>query len=47
MEKEAQKVTQVFDRTAPLWTTLEEDDGVQQQYQQEEDIIIAIQELKR
>jgi hypothetical protein len=29
MENEAQKVTQLFDRTAHLWTTLEEDDRVQ------------------
>jgi hypothetical protein len=29
MEKEAQKVTQNFDKNVQLWTTLEEDDRVQ------------------
>jgi hypothetical protein len=47
MENEAQKVTQLFDRTAQLWTTLEEDDRVQQLDQQEEEINTAIQELKQ
>jgi predicted nucleic acid-binding Zn-ribbon protein len=37
----------LFDRTAQLWTMLEEDDRVQQLDQQEEVINTAIQELKQ
>jgi plasmid maintenance system antidote protein VapI len=47
MEKEAKKVTKLFDRTVQLWMTLEEDDKVQQLDQQEEEINTAIQELKQ
>jgi hypothetical protein len=47
MQKEAEKVTQLFDKTAQLWTMLEEDDRVQQLDQQEEVINTAIQELKQ
>jgi hypothetical protein len=47
MEREAKKVTKLFDRTAQLWTTLEEDDKVQQLDQQEEEINTAMQELKQ
>jgi hypothetical protein len=47
METEAKKVIKCFDRTAQLWTTLEEDDRVQQLDQQEEDINTTIQELKQ
>jgi hypothetical protein len=46
MEKKAKKVTKLFDRTAKLWTMLEEDDRVQKLDQQEEVIIIAIKDLK-
>jgi hypothetical protein len=42
MEKEDEKVTQSFDWTVQLWTTLEEDDRVQQLDQQEEEIITPI-----
>ena len=42
MEKEVEKVTQLFDETAQLWIMLEEDDRVQQLDQQEEVIITAI-----
>jgi hypothetical protein len=47
MEKEAKKVTKLFDRTMQLWTMLEEDDRVQQLDQQEEEINTAIQEMKQ
>jgi hypothetical protein len=46
MDKEAQKVTHVFDRTQ-LWMMLEEYDMVQQLEQQEEEINTAIQEMKQ
>jgi exonuclease VII large subunit len=46
MEREAKKVTKLFDRTAQLWTMLEEDDKVQQLDQQEDKINTAMQELK-
>jgi hypothetical protein len=39
MQKEYERVTQLFDNTAHLWTMLEEDDRVQQLDQQEEVII--------
>jgi hypothetical protein len=47
MQKEVEKVTQLFDRTSQLWTMLEEDDKVQQLDQQEEVINTAIQEMKQ
>jgi hypothetical protein len=43
MEKESEKVTQLFDRTTQLWKLLEEDDRVQQ----EEVVSTTIQELKQ
>jgi len=42
MEKEAEKDTQLVDRTAQLWMMLEEDDRVQQLDQQEEVINTTI-----
>jgi hypothetical protein len=47
MEKEVEKVTQLFDRTTQLWKMLEEDERVQQLDQQEEVISTTIQELKQ
>jgi hypothetical protein len=47
MAREAKEVTELFDRTAQIWTTLEEDEKVQQLDQQEEKINTAMQELKQ
>jgi hypothetical protein len=47
MQKEVEKVIQLFDKIAQLWTMLEEDDRIHQLDQQEEAINIAIQELKQ
>ena len=46
IQKEAEKVTQLFDKTAQLWTMLEEDDRVQKLDQEEEEINTTIQEIK-
>jgi hypothetical protein len=47
MEREAKEVAELFDRTAQIWTTLEEDEKVQQLDQQEEKINASMQELKQ
>jgi hypothetical protein len=47
MEKEAREVAKLFNRTAQIWTILEEDEKVQQLDQQEEKISTAIKELKQ
>jgi ABC-type Mn2+/Zn2+ transport system ATPase subunit len=47
MEKEAREVAELLDRTAHIWTILEEDEKVQQLDQQEEKINDAIHELKQ
>jgi hypothetical protein len=47
MEREAKEVTELFDKTVQIWTTLEEDEKVQQLDQQEEKINVAMQQLKQ
>jgi hypothetical protein len=47
MEKEAREVAKLFDRTAQIWTILEEDEKVQQWDQQEDKISASIQELNK
>jgi uncharacterized protein YdcH (DUF465 family) len=47
MQKEDERVTQLFNKTAQLWTMLEEDDMIQQLDQQEEGINNTIQEMKK
>jgi hypothetical protein len=42
MEKEVEKVTQLFDGTVQLWTMLEEDYRIQKLDEQEEVVNIAI-----
>ena len=44
---EAKEVAKLFDITAQIWTTLEEDEKVQQLDQQEDKTKVAMQELKQ
>lgn len=46
MQKQDEKFTQQFDKTAQIWTMLEEYYRVQQLYQEEEVINTTIQEMK-
>jgi hypothetical protein len=45
--QEVKEVAELYDRTAHIWTSLEEDEKIQQLEQREEKLNIVVQDLKK